>query len=131
MAGVRLVLPDACRSSACLQPRTAAWAGMLAHFFPPTVLPAPIPLQGAHLKALLMSLRLNDPKLTQHVVLRCVREGGHSCSVMRAGMALLRVPALPAHPPQLMACQALPKPPPHTHHHPWLQHAATPGGAAG
>ena len=32
--------------------------------------------RGAHLRALLMALRLNDPQLVQHVVLRWVREGG-------------------------------------------------------
>jgi len=38
----------------------------------PLILPstAYLLVQGAHLKALLMAMRLNDPQLTQHVVLR-------------------------------------------------------------
>jgi hypothetical protein len=36
----------------------------------PVLLDTETRVQGAHLKALLMAMRLNDPKLVQHVVLR-------------------------------------------------------------
>lgn len=71
---------------------------------PSSTLPQPrLPPQGAHLKALLMAMRLNDPQLLQHVVLRWGARGGSAAR----GRGAATQPSLHERPRRLHAADPL------------------------